>query len=165
MRKFGDEIFKAQDVTDEEWQAYIDVQVKAEEDRQKQQWQNWQDDVGDFYAGGIMAIYRRKAEMAKSRGIDTENGLATLDGEIVDAKIVDGKFGRVWRIKHDDDSVEWVNISVAEDIKRQQAHYAKKGYQKVWIKYHYLYGQYGFYADKSRGVLDWGVCEKPAWEN
>jgi hypothetical protein len=105
-----------------------------------------------------MAIYREKARMAENRGIDTENGLAYLDGGLADAKMVDGKFGRVWRIQHDDGSIDWVNISVSPDIKRQQAHYAKKGYKKVWIEYHYLYGQYGFYADKSKGVLDWGVC-------
>jgi hypothetical protein len=156
------DIWFREDVSEAEWEAFAQQEEKEAEEFEQRKWQNWQDDFHDFYSGKIAIMKQRRADLARNHGIDSEWGLVEIDNpdKVVDAKMVDGKFGRVWRIKHEDGNIEWVNVSSASTAKKQQAHYAKKGYQLAYIYYHFADGRHGFYALKERGVLDVRIIEQ-----
>lgn len=160
------EIWFRDDVTDAEWEEYAQKQEQEAADFDKRQVENWQEDVHDFYSGKIATMKRSRADLARNHGIDSEWGLVELDNpeKVVDAKMVDGKFGRVWRINKEDGGVEWVNLSSASTAKKVQAHYAKKGYQLVEVYYHFADGRHGFYPLKERGVLEIRIIEQVAGE-
>jgi hypothetical protein len=154
MTVYGDGIFNAENITDEEWVEYAAEQRKRSREREQQKMQNWSDDVWDFYANASISNYDRKAYLADNKGIDWVYGLADFDGKVLDADIVDGKYGQVWRIRNEDGSVSWVNVSRASTVAKEQAHYAKKGVKMVTVYYRWSYGSAGVYADKSRGVVE-----------
>lgn len=159
------EIWFREDVTDAEWEAYAQEQEQEAADFDKRQAENWQEDFHDFYSGKIANMKRARADLARNHGIDSEWGLVELANpeKVVDAKLVDGKFGRVWRINKEDGSVEWVNPSSASTAKKVQAHYAKKGYQLADIYYHFADGRHGFYPLKERGIVEIVIIEK-VWQ-
>lgn len=149
------EIWFKENVSPEEWEAFAQKADKDAQEREQQKINNYAEDVWDFYANAMISMYSKRAEIARNQGIYWVIGLVDADSnEVVDAKIVDGKFGKVWCIKHEDGSVEWVNISQASSIKKQQAFYRSKGYQKAYIYYHFAEGRHGFYPIKERGVVD-----------
>lgn len=156
------EIWFREDVTDAEWEAYAQEQEKEAREFEQRKIDNWQEDYHDFYSGKIAVMKYKRAELARNHGIDSELSLVELanPNKVVDAKIVDGKFGRVWRINKEDGSVEWVNISSASTAKKQQAHYAKKGYQLAYVSYHFADGRNGFYPLKERGIVAIDIIEQ-----
>jgi hypothetical protein len=156
------DIWFREDVTDAEWEAYAQQQEQEAAEFDKRQSENWAEDYHDFYSGKIANLKRYRAELARNHGIDSVLGLVELDNpdKVVDAKMVDGKFGRVWRIKHEAGNIEWVNVSSAMTAKKAQAHYAKKGYQLAYVSYHFADSRQGFYPLKERGIIDIVVIEK-----
>lgn len=68
------------------------------------------------------------------RGETWDWALADLGDNMVKAKIVDGKFGKVWCIEKTD-GVEWVNVSTANTIAKEQKFYQSKGYQLAVATY------------------------------
>jgi hypothetical protein len=90
------------------------------------------------------ARFSQNFEDAISTACDLEGyayyyGLATLDGELTTAKIVDGRYGQVWLIKKGytadgREDIEWVNVSVASTVAKEQKFYEGKGYQLVMVR-------------------------------
>lgn len=168
-------IWFREDVSPEEWETYALEQEKLARDREVQKQENYAEDVWDFYANDIISRYFKLANLARNHGISWVWGLVELDNpdKVVDADIVNGKFGRVWRIQKDDGSVEWVNVSQAQKPEREQAFYASKGYKLVRVYYHFTDGKYGLFPIKNRGVVeieDYGFAEvkqnnEYAWDN
>lgn len=122
------ELFNREDVTDAEWeQAAADI--KAQEAKQWAEFierSKYYDDA--FYSDPYDS---RFANFVANKGYGYQYSLADMDGNVVDAKIVDGKFGQVWLVNKADGSIEWVNVSTASTVAKEQAHYNKKGYQLV----------------------------------
>jgi hypothetical protein len=126
------------------------VRVQADEDRLRAEAQSI-DDL-PVYHNGLIRQIRRELEIVRNQGLDWEMGLVDLDGNLVNAKIVNGKFGEVWRIEKEDGSVSWVNVSVAEKLSRKQAFYASKGYELVKVWWRFAEGKYGWFALRDKGV-------------
>lgn len=83
-------------------------------------------------ANGLMAqLYDLCAEIAENGGCDTFRGLADLDGNLLDAKEVETRYGWAWVITHADGSVSWFNESEAKNGERRRAANARKGYMLV----------------------------------
>lgn len=83
-------------------------------------------------ANGLMAsLYELCAEVAENEGHWTFQGVADLDGNLLDAKEVEGRFGWVWLIRNADGSVSWFNESEAKNGERRKAANARKGYTFV----------------------------------
>ena len=152
-------IWYEENVTDEQWEEYAqecDAAARAFEQRKMD---NWAEDFNDFYSGHVAIFNSRKANLARAKGIDSTLALQRLDGTPVDSKIVEGKYGDVWRVKDADGIVrDWVNVSVAKSPERVIKFYESKGYKLVWEYYHFAEGNGSFYPLKNRGLLkvvDW----------
>jgi hypothetical protein len=76
-------------------------------------------------------------KLASNKGSVYEEVL-TKDGEVVPSVVMKTKFGEAWMVKSswdkNADVVEWVNVSVASTVEKQQKHYAKKGYQIALVE-------------------------------
>ena len=119
---------------------------------------NWAEAFNDFYSGHVATFNSNKARPARNKGIDSVLALQRLDGTPVDSKIVDGKYGNVWRVKYENGDVDWVNVSVAAKPERVIKFYESKGYKLVWEYYHFAESKGSFYPLKDRGlieVIDW----------
>lgn len=153
------QIWYREEVSPEEWEAHaVECEQKAreiEEDKHR----ILQDDGYAFYHDKMMNDKFREANLARNHGVDYEYGLVDLEGNLVDAKMVDGKFGRVWCVQVGEGQVAWVNVSQASSVEKEQKFYRGKGYQIARVYYHFADGQYGFYADKKRGVVEIEICE------
>jgi hypothetical protein len=83
-------------------------------------------------ANGLMArLYELCAEIAENGGHDTFTGVTDLDGNLLDAKEVEGRFGWVWLIRNPDGTVAWFNESEARNGERRRMANARKGYKLV----------------------------------
>jgi hypothetical protein len=148
------QIWYREDVSLEEWEAHaVECEQKAREIEQDKH-RILQDDGYAFYHDKMMSNKFAEAHLARNHGVDSVLGLVDLDGNLVDAKMVDGKYGRVWCVQVGEGQVAWVNVSGANSVEKRQAFYRGKGYQIADVYYHFGNGQYGFYADKSRGVVE-----------
>lgn len=146
-------IWYREDVSSQEWEDHaVECEKSAREVEQDRQ-RILDEDGYAFYHNEMRSQHEREARLARNEGIDSELSFVDLEGNLVDAKIVDGKYGSVWRVSKADGSVEWVNVSVANSIEKQQKFYRGKGYQMVNVYYHFARGQYGFYPIKERGVV------------
>ena len=146
-------IWYREDVSSQEWEAHAveceENARKVDEDRQR----ILDNDGYAFYHNGMRQQHEREARLARNHGIDYELSFVDLEGNLVDAKIVEGKYGSVWRVSNPDGSVSWVNVSVANSYKKQQKFYQSKGFQLVQVSYHFARGNNGFYPIKERGVV------------
>jgi hypothetical protein len=146
-------IWYREGVSPQEWEAHaVECEQNAhavELDKQR----ILDDDGYAFYHDGMYREHIREARLARNHGVDYENALLDLEGNVVDAKVVDGKYGKVWRVNNPDGSVSWVNVSVANSYGKQQKFYEGKGYKLANVYYHFARGQYGFYPIKERGVV------------
>ena len=120
------ELFNREGVTDSEWeQALKDI-----EEQQTKQWADYLERSRHYddavYSDPYDSRYRT---YVGKKGYGYVHSLTDLEGNIVNSKIVDGRYGKVWVINKDDGSVEWVNVSTASTFTKEQAHYRKKGYQ------------------------------------
>jgi hypothetical protein len=126
------ELINADQMTDELWAevaVYAQKQLDAEWDNYQERKQHFDD-----------AVYRPSPydtelkHLAERKGVVYEQVLAK-DGQVVPSVVVKTKFGESWIVKkswdYDAEIVEWVNVSVASTTEKQQAFYAKKGYQMV----------------------------------
>lgn len=153
----SDAIWFREDVSPKEWEEYAlgikqaIQRAEAEDARQRAEARSV-DDL-PLYIGSLIRSYEKELRLAENQGVDWEYGLLDLEGNLVDAKIVDGKYGKVWLIKNADDSVKWVNVSVAESVSRRQKFYESKGYKLVRVFWHFAEGKYGWFALKDRGVV------------
>jgi len=124
------ELINANQMTDELWQeveAYVKEKVAKDWADYCERKQHFDD-----------AFYRKNSyddalqQLAQNKGSVYENVL-TKGGEIVPAVIVKTKYGEAWMVKSswdkNADVIEWVNVSVASTVEKEQKHYAKKGYQ------------------------------------
>jgi hypothetical protein len=76
-------------------------------------------------------LYDFLAEVAESGNVRTFRGLADLDGNLLDAREVQTRFGWAWAITNADGSTSWFNESQAKSGARRIATHAKKGYKFV----------------------------------
>jgi hypothetical protein len=140
-------------VSDTEWEEAVkEAKTKIDEIEARRIF-NLQEDFVDFYGGIQLQSAFQELYLAENKGVDSVYGLVDLGGQVVNAKIVEGKYGEVWLVKDENENVSWVNVSQAKDISRQQKHYEKSGYQIARVYYHFASGKSGFYADKKRGVV------------
>lgn len=153
----ADSIWFREDVSAKEWEDYaLSIEqaiqrAEAEEDRQRAEARSV-DDI-PLHFGSLVRSYRRELDIARNQGQDWEYGLLDLEGNLVNAKIVNGNYGKVWRIEIADGRVKWVNVSVANSIAKQQKFYESKGYELVKVWWHFAEGKYGWFALKDRGVV------------
>jgi hypothetical protein len=140
-------------VSDSEWAEAVKEAEERIDEIEARRISNLQEDFADFYGGIQLQSALRELSLAKNKGVDSVYGLVDLGGQVVNAKIVEGKYGEVWLVKDENENVSWVNVSQAKDISRQQKHYEKFGYQIALVYYHFASGNSGFYADKKRGVV------------
>lgn len=133
----SNQIWFQENVTAEEWEAFAqecDANARAvEQDKHR----IYAEDGYAFYHGAIMDKYFRMADLARNQGINWVWGLVDLDGNLVNAEIVNGKYGKIWCIKKEDGAVEWVNVSVASTVCKEQIFYGKKGYQLAKVEYRF----------------------------
>ena len=147
------EIWNREGVSPAEWEAFaVECEQRAKE-IELDKFRILDEDGYAFYHDQMARDKRAEARLARNQGVDWEYGLVDLEGNLVNAKIVNGKYGDVWRVQLAGDEVAWVNVSVAEDNEKKQKFYRGKGYQIARVYYHFANGQYGFYADKKRGVV------------
>ena len=137
------EIWFKENVTDAEWEAHAEECRAASKKHGADLHKSYEDDQWNFYSGSISNNYYYESCLALKKGIDWHYRLVDFDGNIADAKKVDGKYGKVWLVKKSDGSIEWVSVSLAQDPKREQAHYAKKGYRiaQVYYRSYFRYGK------------------------
>lgn len=120
------ELFNRDNVTNAEWSEALQ-EIKNQESKQWAEFLVRRNDFDDaIYSDPFVSRYRNYVEQ---KGLAFEWLLVDMNGKIVDAKIVDGKFGKVWAVNKEDGSTEWVNVSSASTYAKEQAHYNKKGYQ------------------------------------
>jgi len=133
------EIWFRENVSDAEWVAHAEScrekARKIEEDKQR----IYDEDGYAFYHDGMMRSSYSEARLADQKGIGMFFKLMDFNGNVVDARIVDGKFGKVWCVQNSDGSVSWVNVSQAKDEKREAAFYESKGYRVAWVEYKSYY--------------------------
>ncbi len=152
----SERIWFRDDVAPEEWEELAvrlekSIESLQEEDDRLRREARSVDDLPLYIDGAIRSV-RRELNIVRNQGLDWELGLVDLDGNLVNAKIVNGKYGEVWRIEKEDGSVEWVNVSVAEKLSRKQAFYASKGYELVKVWWRFAEGKYGWFALRDKGA-------------
>lgn len=142
--------------SDSEWneaEQYLALEAEKE-------WQDFLERAQVFDDAYHIAPNRNIAKAVRGKGTSTEYVLVK-DGEIVPAEIVSGAYGNVWCVKDawgkDGNLVEWVNVSVAATFEKQNAFYAKKGYQMALASFRVRFGRYGTYLDRSTGKLEEGL--------
>lgn len=144
--------FNRDDVTEPEWVA---AEALIAEDNARE-WADYVERRQNFDDAIHQNRNRQVSDAVRKRGIETD-WVLVKNGEIVPARIVEGKFGLVWCVKtgwgHDADVVEWVNVSQASTVEKERAHYAKKGYEYQLAEFKIRYGKYGFYVDHATGQL------------
>lgn len=146
-------IWYRENVTPEEWENHAVECEKSMREIEKDRQRILDEDGYAFYHQQMMDNKQAEARLARNHGVDFECGLVDLEGNLVDAKIVDGKYGKVWCVQVGGGQVNWVNVSTASTTEKEQKFYRSKGYQIANVYYHFAYGKNGIYADKSRGVL------------
>ena len=87
----------------------------------------------------MAAHYRFMAELADNGGKFDFIRLTDLDGNLLDARIVDGKYGPVWCIRQADGSAKWFNESSARKGATRKAAHEKKGYRLVLVRQDAVY--------------------------
>lgn len=145
------ELINANEMTDELWAevvAYADEAMRKDWDDYLER-RNLFDDA--YYRPS--SYYTSLKNLAECKGF-TYVWVLAKDGQVVPSEVVKTKYGESWIVKDswakDAEVVEWVNVSVASSSAKQQAHYAKKGYQLV--------------CAEVRGVFTNGVV-KPVWSD
>ena len=129
------ELINANEMTDELW-----AEVKAlADDAMSKDWDDYCERKQHFDDAYFTQspFYFDLWKLASNKGVVYEDVL-TKDGQVVPSQVVKTKYGQAWVVKtswdYDAEVVEWVNVSVASTSAKQQAHYAKKGYQNVIAK-------------------------------
>jgi len=151
--------FDRDDVTDVEWAELLEEIKEENSEYMKGYYERLQDD--DYLIPNNPYAYSYYYNYVARKGVGSAYGLTDLDGNVVDAKMVEGKYGTVWLIKKEDGSVEWVNTSVAENWDRRQAFYKKKGY--VWVQLWMKVRNNGFgqYEPNPKEIVDvWVLGEE-----
>jgi hypothetical protein len=147
------EIWFREDVSEQEWESHA-VECEQEVRKIEQDKFRIQDEDGfPIYHDQMMKDKKSEARLARNHGVDFVFGLVNLQGELVNARMVDGRYGKVWCVEKSDGSVEWVNVSVARSVAREQEFYRGKGYQIAKVFYRFGSGRNGFWAMKERGVV------------
>ena len=77
----------------------------------------------------MASLYDTCAEVAERGGVWTFLQLADLDGNPLDAKEVQTRYGYSWMITHADGKVSWFSESQASNGARRAAANARKGYK------------------------------------
>lgn len=139
--------------SDSDWSGLVKEIEERISEIEARRIRNLEEDFADFYGGTQLRTALWELSLAHEKGVSSVYGLVDLSGQVVNAKIVDGKYGEVFLVKDENENVSWVNVSQAKDISRQQKHYEKFGYQIARVYYRFSSGSSGLYADRSRGVV------------
>jgi len=84
------------------------------------------------WANDTMAqLYETCADVADNDGHWTFTGLADLDGNLLDAREVETRYGWAWVITTKDGETKWFNPSEARNGERRRTANARKGYMLV----------------------------------
>lgn len=134
MSTYDNNIWYQATVTDAEWANVIAVETE----REKAHYEREHAMVEQWGMDHLVASYTSCAkQLAEAKGLTTIEQLADLDGNPVPSRVVNGKYGPVWCVTQTSDYnspvVAWVNVSSAATVEKQQAAYAKKGYQLVHV--------------------------------
>lgn len=148
------ELLNRDDVTEAEWQ---EAEAYLNEETTKH-WQDYLERRQNYDDAVFSEIHAEIGKTVRNRGISTQ-WVLTRDEEIVPAIIVEGRYGQVWAVKkdwgYDAELVEWVNVSTASTIEKEQVHYAKKGYQIALAEFKVRYNDksHRTYLDRSTGTI------------
>lgn len=129
-------IFTQESVSAQEWADYIAATEAADA-------KDWADflERQQNYDDALQPSNRERKNgryLAQNEGVDTFYFLGDLDGNILPARMVDGKFGKVWCVTESEEYgspvVAWVTVSSASTVAKEQKFYASKGYQLVAVE-------------------------------
>lgn len=133
----AEEIWFRENVTAEDWEAFAkecEAQAHAvHEDKMRV----WEEDGYTFYHNAMQQRWIKQAKLARNHGIDYVEQLVDANGNVVDASKVNGKYGYVWLIKNGEQDYQWVNVSQASTVAKQQKFYASKGFQLAHVYYRF----------------------------
>lgn len=84
--------------------------------------------VSQWASDSMAQLYTAQAEILENGGVAQFPALFDLDGNIVDAREVQTRYGFAWAITNTNGSTTWFNASRAQDDKRRIDTDRKKGY-------------------------------------
>ena len=118
--------------TADEWDQMATERFRREQD-------SWErSDTDGFLSQGasvaMASLYRLCAEIARDGGTRTFEALADLDGNLLDAREVQTRYGYAWLITNPDGSTAWFNPSTARNGERRRAANARKGYKFIQFR-------------------------------
>jgi hypothetical protein len=79
-------------------------------------------------------VYEAAASLAENGWVAEMPALFDLDGNLLDARPVSGRYGTSWMITEADGSRRFVGFSHAAKAARRRAHYEKKGVREGTIR-------------------------------
>jgi hypothetical protein len=124
------ELINANQMTDELW-AEVEAYAQKQLDDDWASYIERKEHFDDAYHRASPYDTELK-HLAERKGVVYE-WVLVKDGQVVPSVVVKTKYGESWIVKkswdYDSEIVEWVNVSVASTTEKQQAFYAKKGYQ------------------------------------
>ena len=109
------------------------AKIKAERDilpqRRRRRIEEMVDDAAlSTWADGVTdSGYMKEERLIRNGGLATFPALYDLDGNRVKAALIDGKYGLVWKVMHDDGTVTWIKRLPARESTNR-----KKGYVEGW---------------------------------
>ena len=92
------------------------------------------------WASGISAQrHRLEAELERNGGVHKFPALFDLEGNLVPAKIVEGRYGAVWAVLEDSEDphgpvTDWVSMSKARNAARRRQTMEAKGYREGFVR-------------------------------
>lgn len=121
--------------------AYYEAQSRGADRRKDESWDRSDTDgfLTQWAAGCMSALYRLQAKIELQGGMWEVPALFDLDGNLVAARNVKGRYGYVWAVMASDEPysevIAWVNESKARTPEARAKALAKKGYAigSVWV--------------------------------
>lgn len=124
--------------TPEEWRQM------ARESRQRanESWERSDTDgfMSQWAADKVAQDYDRLATLAENGGKAHFLALTDLDGNLLDAKYVETRYGWSWAVRNPDGTTTWFNESKARSGERRRKAHEAKGYRLVWVERDALVG-------------------------
>lgn len=85
--------------------------------------------LSQWASQSMSSLYLHAADLAEQGGREEFRALFDLDGNLLDAREVEGRFGWVWLVKRPgSDAVAWFNESEAQKDETRIRNNARKGY-------------------------------------
>lgn len=134
-------VYHPMDHTPEEWREM----ARESRARAAESWERSDTDgfLSQWAAGKVASDYDYIASIAERGGRSEFLALTDLDGNLLDARYIQTKYGWSWMIRNADGTTSWFNESHARSgEKRRKAHEAK-GYRIVHVLREALVGHDG----------------------